>query len=416
LPGRTTASAAIRLHGPGAENLVLERGQLRIGKDPANDLVITSSFASAYHATLFWRAGAWHVRDLGSKNGTYLNHIRIVEAEVVPPARLKFGDVSFSLEDANDGPRAAHGLVGSSEVMKHLLNHLERFAKSPAPVLITGESGTGKELVARALHDQSSRAAKPYVAINCGALAANLIESELFGHVKGAFTGASERRLGAFASANGGTLFLDEIGELPLALQPQLLRALENQEIKAVGEDKAKKVDVRVIAATHRDLKQAVAAGQFRQDLYHRLSVLTLSVPPLRERHGDVVELAEHLLATMSPADHGVRLDPEALDALARHSFPGNVRELRNVLLRGLVLATDGVIHARDLGIDPTVAEALRGDPLPAKVERQLIIQTVHQVGGSRLAAARRLQMSRSTFYRKLEQYAITNDELDDEI
>jgi len=286
---------------------------------------------------------------------------------------------------------------------------IRRIALAPAPALIFGESGTGKELVAKALHDASSRRAKPFVAINCGALAASLVESELFGHARGAFTGAAEKRLGAFAAAHGGTLFLDEIGELPLELQPKLLRVLEMHQIKAVGDDKVQAVDVRLIAATHRDLAARVEHGQFREDLFHRLSVLKIDVPPLRERGDDALALARLFLRELAPEGRAVRLTAEAELALRSHRFPGNVRELKNAVVRGMWTSPSGVIGREHLGLGPTGAPLT--EPLPV-LERSAIVSALRKANGSRARAARILGIARSTLYRKIEDYKIGPEEL----
>ena len=236
--------------------------------------------------------------------------------------------------------------------MQSVLRQVAKVAPQKTTVLLEGESGTGKELVARALHERSPRAAMPFVAVNCGAIPGELLESELFGHVKGAFTDATRNKKGLVAEADGGTLFLDEIGELPLLLQVKLLRFLQEEEVRPVGETRARKVDVRVVAATARDLGRAVAEGRFREDLYYRLNVVGIRLPPLRERAEDILALAAHFLARYSPLRPelaGMSFSPEAVEALRAHRWPGNVRELEHVIERAVVLADEPVIGEEDL-------------------------------------------------------------------
>jgi transcriptional regulator with GAF, ATPase, and Fis domain len=263
------------------------------------------------------------------------------------------------LEEEAGAPEARlPGIVGYGRRMREVMERVERVARSRATVLVRGESGTGKELIARALHDASPRSGHPYVAVNCAALPETLLESELFGHEKGAFTGAGAVQKGRFELANGGTLFLDEVGELSLPAQSKLLRALQERQIERVGGRRAMAVDVRIVAATNKDLEGAVARGEFRLDLFHRLSVVTVTLPPLRERREDVPALAEHFLAELA-AENGraaPRLSPEAEEALVHFDWPGNVRQLRNALEQALVSIAGDVIHARDLGLDPQTA------------------------------------------------------------
>jgi Nif-specific regulatory protein len=262
------------------------------------------------------------------------------------------------LEEEAGAPEARlPGIVGHGRGMRAVLERVERVARSRATVLVRGESGTGKELVARALHDASPRAGHPFVAVNCAALPDALLESELFGHEKGAFTGAAAVQKGRFELANGGTLFLDEVGELSLPAQSKLLRAVQERQIERVGGRRAMAVDVRIVAATNKDLEAAVARGEFRLDLFHRLSVVTVTLPPLRERREDVPALADHFLRELA-AENGreARLLPDAVDALVAFDWPGNVRQLRNVIEGSLVSSASGVIAARDLGLEPTAA------------------------------------------------------------
>ncbi|MEZ5626961.1 MAG: sigma-54 dependent transcriptional regulator [Rhodocyclaceae bacterium] len=296
----------------------------------------------------------------------------------------------------------AEGLVGQSQALRQVWSLIKRVAPTPSTVLIQGESGVGKELAARALHQMSTRAERPFVPVNCAAVSAELIESELFGHMKGAFTGASESRSGLFTYANGGTLFLDEIGELPLALQTKLLRALEEQRVRPVGSTKEIPVDVRVVAATNRDLREEVAAGRFRQDLFYRLEVLTVTIPPLRQRTDDIVPLAEHFNRQLA-ARLGLPPLPmtsEVAGRLVGYTWPGNVRELRNFIERALILGHFPV---------EAPAGALGGEALPlslAEVERRHMAAVLRQCEGNKTRAAELLGVSRKTLERKCAEWA----------
>jgi len=306
-------------------------------------------------------------------------------------------------------------MITRSATMQDVLKRAARFAASDAPVAIVGETGTGKEVVARILHANSPRAAKPFVAVNVAALPAELLESELFGHGKGAFTGASSARRGLFEEADGGTLFLDEIGEMPLTLQAKLLRALQDGEVRRVGENRAFAVDVRIVCATHRDLAELVRAGAFREDLYFRLKVLTLKVPPLRERRDDILPLAVQFLSEQSRRLEGFTPEAEAL--LLRYRWPGNVRELQSAVLHGAALAAGPDVSAEDLPDDvrfSTTAVTSRGLHASedvtslAEVERRHILHVLDACGGSQAEAARVLGIGRNTLWRKLREYSQT--------
>ena len=326
---------------------------------------------------------------------------------------------------------APHSIVGQSAAVQKLVARALRFAPSGAPVLVMGESGTGKELVARLLHDHGRSPAGPLVPVNCGALSRELAESELFGHERGAFTGAGTRRTGWFEEASGGTLVLDEIGELPLELQPKLLRVLETGRLRRVGGRGETAVDVRVVALTLRDLPREVERGRFRGDLYHRLSTFQLVLPPLRERRDDLPLLADHFLTELARELGPRQLTAAARDRLATHAWPGNVRELRNVLRRAAILC-EATIDAEDLELSPaalpsappraaepvddTVAScgcAQHGPVLPLAgktfVELELAIYRhfLHKNGGSRRKAARELGISRSTFCDRVKRYGL---------
>jgi DNA-binding NtrC family response regulator len=317
---------------------------LTVGADPSCDLSLRDRGVSRQHAEFRLRDGRVWVRDLGSRNGTTLSGVRVTEAELQIGAVVTLGETPLALYPRwhvreVDPSTAQHfgDVYGSSLAMRQVFAILERVAGSNATVLIEGESGTGKELVARSLHHASGRARQPYVVFDCTTVTKELAESELFGHTRGAFSGAIAERDGAFRQADGGTIFLDELGELPLDLQPKLLRVLESGEVRRVGEHQHRKVDVRIVAATHRDLHAEARRGRFRSDLLYRLSVVRVQLPPLRARPEDIAVLAERLLA--GQLSEGSRIEGRNLERLMCYSWPGNVRELRNVLTRAVALA-----------------------------------------------------------------------------
>ena len=306
-------------------------------------------------------------------------------------------------------------IVAHSAGMKKVLDLVRRAAAADTPVLLTGESGTGKELLARALHAGSPRTSGPFLAVNCSAIPETLLESQLFGHRRGAFTDAREDRRGLLLEACGGTVLLDEIGDMPASLQGKLLRVLQEREVHPVGAPAPVKVDVRVVAATHRDLEALVAEGRFRHDLYYRLNVITIRVPALRERMEDLVPLIAHFLEKHGRrlGRSGCALSPEAMEALRRHHWPGNARELENAIERALVLGRDDVLWVEDLP-ETVRARAMSLAPVPggpprplSEVEREHILHTLHEVRGNKAAAARLLGLDRKTLYRKLELYGI---------
>jgi DNA-binding NtrC family response regulator len=314
-----------------------------IGTAPDNDLVLTDRAISRHHLALESAADLVSVIDLGSTNGTRVDGVRVTSAVAEPGQRIAIGGTVLAIDPADSPVRiplasreSFGGLVGRSAAMRELYTVLERASTSDASVLLHGETGTGKELAAEAIHHASSRRDRPFVAIDCGAIPATLFESELFGSVKGAFTGATRDRQGLFVEANGGTVFLDEIGELAPELQPKLLRALERRQVRPVGASQPVDFDVRIVAASHRDLATEVNRGAFREDLYFRLAVLSVELPPLRARRDDIAMLVRHFVERIAPDRAG---ESEAIAELVRHrSFPGNVRELRNAVEETLVL------------------------------------------------------------------------------
>ncbi len=399
----------------GATALV-DRVRFSIGALPSNDLVLKDRAVSGHHAELKVEENGVRLRDLGSKNGTFVGDVRLGEALLPPKARIVMGDTRIDLvPDAEtvEVPAAASDrfgpLVGKTVVMRELFSELEKIAKSDATVLITGETGTGKEAVAEALVAASGRADGPLVVVDCGALAPSLVESQLFGHEKGAFTGATSAQAGAFERADGGTVLLDEIGELPLSLQPKLLRVLEAREVQRLGGTKRTKVDIRVLAATHRALDEQVNAGTFRADLYYRLSVLSVRLPPLRERADDVELLARHFLSRLD-AGPGLLTD-EVVARLRAYGWPGNVRELRNAVER-LVLGADP--------LGGRIESTPRGEKLdldtPFRVQKQRMVADFEQRYAKALLefspdnlskAARKAGMDRMAVVKLLQRHGL---------
>jgi two-component system response regulator HydG len=313
---------------------------------------------------------------------------------------------------------APQGMIGAAPAMRELFSMIRAVAPSEASVLVLGESGTGKELVARALHEGSPRASRRLVTVNCAALAESLLESELFGHEKGAFTGAQRQRDGLFVQADGGTLFMDEIGEMPLALQAKLLRALQQGEVQRLGSDRPVRVDVRIIAATNRDLEAEVRAGHFREDLYYRLNVIALRVPALRERPEDIPLLAGHFLERFSRRNRKSfrGFSPRAMDLMLRHDWPGNVRELENAVERAVILAPGETVTELDLpaGLRARAADAADGGPAGSgpvvsleDAEREAIARTLEQVGHNKSEAARLLGVTRVTLRSKMRKFGL---------
>jgi len=327
---------------------------------------------------------------------------------------LRQADLEDENRELRQESQTRYHMIGEAQVMHELFEQIRLTAPTQARVLILGENGTGKELIARALHRNSPRAAKPFVRVNCAAIPRDLFESELFGHERGAFTGATSRRRGKFQRANGGTLFLDEVGEIPGELQAKLLRSLESGEVEPVGSEREIQCDVRVLAATNRDLDRAVAEGAFRQDLYYRLQVVTMTAPPLREHMGDLPALVEHFLAQVCLENNLPQktVTDDALDRLAAHDYPGNVRELRNLIERMLILTPAKVIDAtsvgrclpasgRGMGLDVVPTGTLR--EMMAELERRLVLQSLERHGWKMTATASALGLERSHLYKKLK-------------
>jgi len=364
--------------------------------DRATECIVLTGHADVHTAIEAMKLGAYDYLH----KPAHLDEIEVVVQKAAEKARLRSENASLRLRLERQD--RGEGLVTDDAAMKELLRTLQRVAPSDLPVLVEGETGTGKELVARAVHQKSPRAPAPFVAVNCGAVPENLVESELFGHEKGAFTGAVARKPGVFELADRGTLFLDEVGEIPASAQVKLLRALETKELLRVGATRTIRVDIRIVSATNRDLRAEVAAARFREDLYYRLSGMTLRLPPLRERRGDVALLAAHFLAQLAPRKE---LSAGALERLQRYGWPGNVRELQMVIQRAAILCVKDVIAPENVLLDPPQtwkAAALRSGLTLEQVEREYIQTVLAEHDGHRGKAAKALGIDPKTLYNKL--------------
>jgi transcriptional regulator with GAF, ATPase, and Fis domain len=436
--GRLTVVA-----GPDAgRSWLVDHDVLRIGSLPESEVVLTDSTVSRRHAEIIRTSDGVLLRDSGSTNGTFVGTVRVREVFLTPETRFTVGksELAFTPEDEliEISPSEKHQLdqlVGHSMVMREVFGIIERVAPTDLTTLITGETGTGKELASRAMHNLSSRARKPFRVFDCGAAPDTLIESELFGHERGSFTGAHTSREGVFELADGGTIFLDEIGELPLDLQPKLLRVLEQREVRRVGSGRIRPIDVRVVAASNRDLRREVREGRFREDLYYRLAVVELLLPPLRSRPEDLSLLCSHLLdrARHNPGVRGV--SPEVFAIFEAYHWPGNVRELSNVIERALPF-TDGdtivldalpatlrgesktdMAMARGRGRSSNLLpsdDSLREMPFKdAKeqiieaFERDYLVELIKRYGGNVSRAARAADMDRKSITRLLKKHGI---------
>jgi DNA-binding NtrC family response regulator len=395
-----------------------------IGSSPSCQLVLTDKTVSRRHLQAVWAEGGLVLQDLDSTNGTYIQGSRFKEITIGYGAEFKLGRtvIKFLPEEEVVQPEISQSesfgsLKGQDPKMRRLFALLNDIAGTDATVIIEGETGTGKELVAEEIHEHSPRKAGPFVVFDCGAVPRDLIESALFGHVKGAFTGAVADRKGAFAEAHGGTIFLDEIGELSPDLQPALLRALDKRAVRRVGANHYDNVDVRVIAATNRDLREEVVRRSFREDLYYRLAVIRIVLPPLRERGLDIPYLADYFVRLFSPKGKPLRVPPEEMARLQRHSWPGNVRELRNVIERACVLAKGDSINLDDAFQSQEAAPSLgiRTD-LPFKeakgqlvevFEREYIVDLMRRHKMNLSSAAREAQIDRKHLRELLRKYAL---------
>jgi transcriptional regulator with GAF, ATPase, and Fis domain len=342
----------------------LDLSGMRIGTAPNSELPLKDRTVSRFHCEVRIAGNVARLVDSGSTNGTFVDGVRVRDAELSAGSKVRIGATVLAVSASGEralvdlSPRHSFGdVLGVSVEMRRLYAILEKIAPTDTTVLIQGETGSGKELVARAIHDASARASQPFVVVDCGAIAENLIESELFGHVRGAFSGAVSDRRGLFEEADGGTLFLDEIGELPPALQPKLLRVLERVEVRRVGSNASKRVDVRIVAATNRPLAESVNAGVFREDLYYRIAVVELLLPPLRARRDDIPLLAQHFFRRY--AGDKSSMPKELLSSLSSRAWPGNVRELRNFIERSVSLGFGPAVASQALMRDAAHATRL---------------------------------------------------------
>jgi len=417
------------------EEWILEKDLIRIGSKGDNDLLIPDNTVSRYHAELFRDGQDVLLRDLASTNGTFVEGHRVREVFLKSNTVFRVGKTPIRFEPTSEdlqiypSRREQMGqMIGRSIKMREVFGILEKVAPTDVTLIIEGETGTGKELVARAAHQFSRRAKEPLVVFDCGAVPETLIESELFGHEKGSFTGAIMTRPGVFEAAHGGTLFLDEIGELPLDLQPKLLRVLEQREVRRVGSNTTKKIDVRVVAATNRDLKEEVKAGRFREDLYYRLAVIGITLPTLRERPDDIVPLARHFLkriASNRNEDGSIRVtefSPEVRQRLENYDWPGNVRELYNTMERACSFADGSEVNTIDLPeqLRGAKTQVLKGvqvhKNLPFKqakekivelFEREYLVELLKRNDLNISQAAREAEIDRKSISRLLKKHGI---------
>ncbi len=423
LPGRDSVELpplVVRAKGPtGAERtLPLGLSPILVGSATDCELTLQDPGVSRHHCRIELTEHGIQIDDLDSKNGTFISGVRVLSAVLNVGAHVSLGGSELVVEHEG-GPATTvalssepelGGALGRSVRMRALFEQLRKAASTDQPILLVGASGTGKELLARAVHAHSRRHDKPFVIFDCGAITASLIEAELFGHVKGAFTGATTDRAGLLEQANGGTLLLDEVADFPLDLQPRLLRALESGEVRRVGSDKPVRLDVRIIASSQHDLAKRVEDGAFRRDLYFRLCVVEANVPTLRERREDIPLLVEHFLKTFEPPRDLSQLPPNALQMLRNHDWPGNVRELKNTVTRLVLFGGESVRnvvrtagssvgdlarlplrHARDLAI--------------AEFERRFVAEKLAEHRGNVTAAATAMGVSRQFLHRLITKY-----------
>jgi transcriptional regulator with GAF, ATPase, and Fis domain len=399
----------------------------RVGSGNTCDLVLKDPTVSRQHLLLRIEGDAIRITDAGSRNGTLLDSVRVLDAYARPDSTITIGSSTLRLrmlDDVVELPLSKRekmgGMIGRSVAMRRAFAVIERVAPTDTTVLIEGETGTGKELAAEALHDESRRAGKPFIVFDCSAVSSTLIESELFGHVRGAFTGAVGDRPGAFEAAHGGTLFIDEIGELPLDLQPKLLRVLEQRSVRRVGSNTPRQVDVRIVAATNRSLALEVERGRFREDLYYRLAVIPLRLPPLRERLGDIPLLFRHFEIKLAGRTAPKNFLPESVvNAFAARSFPGNVRELRNEVARAVSLGIDQHRGGAPLpapsaavGAEVDLNELLftGRERVAEAYERAYLERALQKTGGNVSRAAELAGVNRKFIQRAMKRFGLRGD------
>ena len=414
------------LAGPDAGRQVeLPGPEVRVGSAPDCDLPLRDPTVSRHHLTVRLEEDRIRIVDAGSRNGTFLDGLAVLDAYARPDSHIALGQSSLRLAMLPEvveiplSPRERFGgLIGRSVAMRRVFAVLERVAPTDATVLVEGETGTGKELVAEGLHDESPRSGGPLVVFDCSAVSPTLIESELFGHVRGAFTGAVSDRQGAFEAADGGTLFLDEIGELPLELQPKLLRVLERREVRRLGSNQARRVDVRIVAATNRSLAREIERGRFREDLFYRLNVVAVPLPPLRERPDDIPLLIEHLVRQVGGPQ--ARLPERVVEALRGQTYSGNVRELRNAVARALSLAggrsaepAPAVSDPGALSLPVDLSSPLREgrDRALDAYERAYLQAALERTGGNVTRAAELAGVNRKFIQRAMKRLGLRGEE-----
>jgi DNA-binding NtrC family response regulator len=438
--------------GEAVKEYVFEQDVVSLGATEDNDLVLADETVSRAHCRIFREGDQYLIADLGSTNGTFVNRVRVREAFLHENCTITLGNTDLRFHPIDEKLRIVPSdrerfgeIIGRDRSMREIYAILEKIAPTDTTIVVEGETGTGKEVVARTIHQQSRRREGPFIVFDCGAVPENLIESELFGHEKGSFTGAVATRQGVFELAHGGTVFLDELGELQLDLQPKLLRVLEQREVRRIGGSKPLKVDVRIVAATNRDLEEEVRAGRFREDLYYRLSVVRLRLPALRERAADVELLARHFLShgQFNRDRRGLQrvqaIAPDVLERLRQYAWPGNVRELLNVMERAVSFADGDRVELRDLPEhvsltrsgadgwadatnpsitlhDPRAAPAPVGTFKDAKeqwvsaFEADYIAGLLRKSGGNISHAAREADLDRKHFRKLMKKYGLASD------
>ncbi len=411
---------------PADRRMELDKELCRVGSHPSNDVVLADALVSRFHCQLVRDANRWRVADTGSLNGTVVAGVRVRDGDLpLPECEIRVGDSLIRIRE-HDSPGeevvpvwpAFGAVVGSSLAMRKLFKLLVKVAHSDSTLLVEGESGTGKEIIVSEIVRIGPRANGPFVVVDCGAISPNLLENELFGHVRGVYTGADRDRAGAFELADGGTVFLDEVGELPLEMQPKLLRAIESREVRRVGDSQMRKVDVRVIAATNRRLEREVNHGRFREDLFFRLSVVTVRVPPLRDRLDDIPMLVQAFVKALGAEDRAELFSPSVLAGLAAYDWPGNVRELRNWVERAIVLEdpppasqrmSSPHLHGVSDGVQPNLELSFK-DAKAAVVESfesAYLTALLAFAQGNISLAARKAGMDRMHLHRLVQRYRL---------
>lgn len=419
----------VMLRGPEVgKSFELKDTETKVGKGHDNDIVIPDATVSRTHFAIRRDGDRYALCDLGSTNGTWLEDAQIREAYLRPGARIRAGEVLLRFQPMAEAVTFAPSdndhfgdLISSNQRTREIFALLEKIAPTDATVLLVGETGTGKSAAARAIHQASSRKNGPFVVIDCGAISKSLIESELFGHERGSFTGATQLRRGAMEICRGGTLFIDELDDLPLDVQPKLLRAIEEREIYRVGSHQPIKLDLRIVAATKKDLRVEVAEGRFREDLFFRLSVVVVPLPPLRERREDIQQLVEHILARQGA---WLELAPEVRERLLSHTWPGNIRELRNVIERASYMGSLDDLDPGAARMDRAEEEASRllldynrpfkdaKDMLITRFEREYLRQLLIRAHGNMARAAREAGIDRKYLYMLLKKYGLAPGEV----